>query len=491
MYSLSSVYQPIHIWVTAREAPTLRRSDAIVFRLAGTRTFRYTHKRRGRNSDQVPMSPSLASFWNQRMRQNTDCFGITVESMEDLLQCWRKESRLERHAHYHSRSVRPPERLFIEQQGTCGRFHPIVSIIEDMIAENDPTTWRERVDAFMYRLTTADIPTSAVERKLFHSNLCVELQHVLGQVEAGPTTFTRFQGIRATLKFAAIAFIMQDGFLSYKWEPLELVEVAFGGVRGYKDDRYTMIDEPFVFRTADVFFRKTDPRYFQHQRDLLATCFDGAVRGKYWETVLPTNLEKIFHGKVMSKDLFNGAKPPYEMFLRKAEFVGQASVIQTTRHEIMTLGQFLDAHFYHNSEHNGDPIPPFFFLEVRASDIKCPVFVQLKLCTELWRSSTEKTRGTVQPTKINNHGIDVSQYCKPHKHYISLIVSYPTEVIKYFKNESLAINYDEDIIEMILTIDDENIRKLFAEEYVTVLEQFKRLRDEMSEGLERAKRARI
>ncbi|KAI7819926.1 hypothetical protein BC939DRAFT_530929 [Gamsiella multidivaricata] len=35
----------------------------------------------------------------------------------------------------------------------------------------------------------------------------------------------------------------------------------------------------------------------------------------------------------------------------------------------------------------------------------------------------------------------------------------------------------------------ENIRKLFAEEYVTVLEQIKRLGDEMTSGLERAKRA--
>ncbi|KAF9308215.1 hypothetical protein BG003_011437, partial [Podila horticola] len=68
-----------------------------------------------------------------------------------------------------------------------------------MIVMNDPSTWKEHIDEFMYRLTTADVPTNAVERELFHGNLCAELQRVLTQVEADPTTFARFQGIRATL----------------------------------------------------------------------------------------------------------------------------------------------------------------------------------------------------------------------------------------------------------------------------------------------------
>jgi hypothetical protein len=203
------------------------------------------------------------------------------------------------------------------------------------------------------------------------------------------------------LKFATVTFIIQGGFWSYKGVLPELVEVAFGRIRGYKVNHYTVIDKPFVFRAADNFFRKTDPGYFQHQRDLFATCCDEAVRGKYWETVMPTNLERIFRGKVVSRDLFNGAEPPHEMFRCRADIVGRETVMQTTRHEVMNMAQFLDAHFYYNSEHNGDPVPPFFFPEghesgpdlvfvVRftdatagASDITCPIFVQLKLCTEL------------------------------------------------------------------------------------------------------------
>lgn len=48
----------------------------------------------------------------------------------------------------------------------------------------------------------------------------------------------------------------------------------------------------------------------------------------------------------------------------------------------------------------------------------------------------------------------------------------------------------EDIIKIIITFDDNNIRGIIAEEYVAAL-QVERLEGEMTEGLERAKRARI
>ncbi|KAG0247209.1 hypothetical protein BG011_001856, partial [Mortierella polycephala] len=389
-----------------------------------------------------------------------------------------------------------------------GRFRPIVSIVEDIIMMNDPSRWREYVDKRMYRLTTADIPKSANEKDLFEGNLCAELKRVFDRVESDPATFTEYQNIKATLKFAIAAFKTQGGFLAYKGELPELVEVAFGRIRKYKGERYTTIDEPFVFIALDNFFQKTDPGYFQHQSDMLATGRDETSRGKYWETVVPTNLEGIFHNRVVPADLFNGAEPPHEMFHRKAKIIGWTGVMQTTGHETMSMQEFLDAHCNHGSEHNGDPVPPFFFPEEQVSgpdlvfvvrftaptadtsDTLVPIFVQLKLRTKLERSDAEKARTTVQPTKINNHGVDVSQYCKSHKHYISLIVSYPAEVAKYFKNEPLMMNHGKDIIEIALTIDDKNIHQLFAKEYVTVLNRVKRLGCEMSAGLDRAKRVK-
>lgn len=89
---------------------------------------------------------------------------------------------------------------------------------------------------------------------------------------------------------------------------------------------------------------------------------------------------------------------------------------------------------------------------------------------------------------MNQRGIEISQYCKPHKLYISLVVPYLADVAKYFKNKHLMMNQGEDIIENALVIDNMNSRGLFAQEYATVLGQFKHLRCEMTEGLERATR---
>ena len=174
----------------------------------------------------------------------------------------------------------------------------------------------------------------------------------------------------------------------------------------------------------------------------------------------------------------------------------------------MSMAEFLDAHYKGNSVHNEDLVPPFFFPKERVSgpdivfvvrfigtdgesDMLCPVFVQLKLRNKLDSSDAEKARKTVQPAKINNHGIDIKEYSKPHQHYISLIISYPAEIAKFFKNDPLTVEHTEGITEIALTIDDKNIRKLFAAEYVDVLDRVKRDAGELTAGLERAKRARL
>ena len=85
--------------------------------------------------------------------------------------------------------------------GFHGRLRPIISIIEKMIIKNDPTTWRKRVDGCMYRLTTANDPTSDVNKELFHCNIFAELLQVLAQVEAEPDS--KVQG-RAKVRSSCI-----------------------------------------------------------------------------------------------------------------------------------------------------------------------------------------------------------------------------------------------------------------------------------------------
>lgn len=379
------------------------------------------------------------------------------------------------------------QRLFLDLRG---RFRPIISAIEDIIHEDDPTQWETCIDKLLERLTSADIDPNSTE--ITGGNLCAELFRFLSRVESDPVSFPQGQLIRATLKFAIAAYITSGGFLAYKGDLSEVVEVAFGRIKKYNGERYTVIDEPFALIAADNFFRKTDPGYIQHQKDMLATCTDECTRGRYWETIVPANLVEMFHDKVVSKHLFNGSQLPHEMFERKAEIIGCRSALQVIRHGSMTMEEFLDAHYFHDSRHNDQRVPPLFFPKQYESGpdiifvvrfvgtdsdapIVCPVFVQLKLRTVLRRSDAENARATVQPKSISNHKVDLTRYCSPHNQYISLLVSYPAEITKFFQRESLSMQHEEGVTEIALTVDNKNIRSLFSKEYVDMLDCVKRL----------------
>ncbi|KAF9080537.1 hypothetical protein BGX23_001996, partial [Mortierella sp. AD031] len=70
-----------------------------------------------------------------------------------------------------------------------------------------------------------------------------------------------------------------------------------------------------------------------------------------------------------------------------------------------------------------------------SSDIICPILNQGDRCSQ---------HG---PTK--NHGVNISEYCRPHGHYISLIVSYPAEIASYFMDKP-AMKHADDFTEIDL-----------------------------------------
>ncbi|KFH66559.1 hypothetical protein MVEG_07084 [Podila verticillata NRRL 6337] len=99
-----------------------------------------------------------------------------------------------------------------------------------------------------------------------------------------------------------------------------------------------------------------------------------------------------------------------------------------------------------------------------------------------------KARGTVRPKKIKDHGVRLSQYCRPHGHYISLVVSYPAEIAGYFMNRR-RIKHPDGVTEIALTIDDSNI-DLFSEKHVQALKDVTRLAAEMTAATKEVKRRR-
>ncbi|KAF9083053.1 hypothetical protein BGX23_011823 [Mortierella sp. AD031] len=184
------------------------------------------------------------------------------------------------------------------------------------------------------------------------------------------------------------------------------------------------------------------------------------------------------------------------------------------------MAELLDAHINNNSERNGGLVPPFFYPREQvsgpdivfvlrfsglaldgtvdnsltsspgstSSDIICPVFVQVKPCKELSETKAIDARSTVQPTEIKNRGVNISQYCRLHGHYISLIVTYPAEIASDFIDKP-AMKHADDLTDIALTIDDSNIN-LFSEKHVQALRRMKRAATNMVERTEAVKRLR-
>ncbi|KAK5809582.1 hypothetical protein F5H01DRAFT_381910 [Linnemannia elongata] len=409
------------------------------------------------------------------------------------------------------------KKLFLRLRG---RFRPIISTIEDIIEADDPMVWEERIREREDRLTTASIPNTDGEKSRLEGNLCGELRRMLDHVrqDQGSVAFAEFRNVEATLRLAIATFVTQGGYMAFKGQLPKLVETAFGRIKLINNDFYTTIDEPFALRAADNYFQSNDPDYSQYRLDQLERTPTERTRGKEWEFSIPFEMVHLFHDKTVPAQLYQDAKPPHSMFQRKAAVVGWTGLMRTTGSREITMADFMDAHVNNNSKQDGLPVPPFFFPEedlsgpdivfvVRfsglapddtqtggstpspgsASEILCPVLVQLKLCEKLSQDEVIKARGTVQPGKVKGHGVKLSQYCRPHGHYISLVVSYPFEIAKYFIDRPLK-KHKDGITEIALTIDDSNIDDLFSEKHVHALRRMRRLASEMAETTKEVKR---
>ncbi|KAK3836304.1 MAG: hypothetical protein J3R72DRAFT_477166 [Linnemannia gamsii] len=404
-----------------------------------------------------------------------------------------------------------------------GRFRTIISTIEDIIEADDPMAWEELISEREDRLTTASIPTTDGERRRLEGNLCGELRRMFDHVrqDQGSVAFAEFRNVEATLKLAIATFVTQGGIMAFKGQLPKLVETAFGRIKLINGDFITTIDEPFALLAADNYFQNIDPDYSQFRLDQLGRTPTERTRGKEWESSIPFEMIHLFHDKTVSARLFHDAEPPHDMFRRKAVVVGWYGRMLTTGCQEMSMADFLDAHVNNNSKKDGQPVAPFFYPEehvsgpdivfvVRfsglapddalvsrsipspgssSSDVLCPVLVQLKLCVKLSNTEVKEARGTVQPRKIMRHGVKLSEYCRPHGHYISLVVSYPVEIAEYFMDRPLN-KHNDDLTEIALTVDNSNIKDLFSEKHVHALKRMKRLAADMAETTREVKRRR-
>ncbi|KAF9970145.1 hypothetical protein BGZ73_007255 [Actinomortierella ambigua] len=360
------------------------------------------------------------------------------------------------------------------------------------------------------RLTTASIPTTDGEKRRLEGNLCGQLHRMFEHVrhDHGNLAFAEFRNVEATLKLAVATFVTQGGTMAFKGQLPKLVETAFGRIKLIDGDFYATIDEPFALLAAHNYFQNIDPDYPQFRLDQLERTSTERTRGKEWEVIIPFewsmySTRRFRHDCSTMLRLLTACSSANRLL---STVVGWTGVMRTTGNHEMTMGDFLDAHINIDSEHEGQPVPLFFYPKehvsgpdivfvVRfsgmatndtqgsrstpspdsvSSEIICPVLVQLKLCEKLSQADVVKARGTVQPRTMKCHGVKLSQFCRHHGYYTSLIVSYPVEIADYFIDRPL-VKHKDGLTEIALTIDDNNIDDPFTEKYVHALKRMKRL----------------
>ncbi|KAF9536722.1 hypothetical protein EC957_009873 [Mortierella hygrophila] len=148
-----------------------------------------------------------------------------------------------------------------------GRFRPIVSTIEEIIAKGSTSYWKETVEQRVHSLVCYP------ERFPVRGNLCSDIKRMLDKVAKDPAKSKDTVDIRHVLR-QTVVFRASLGLpWSLQGEEPILVESAFVRLRISADQAATektvktIIDEPFVFQAAYNLIQKEDERFYNYFRE--------------------------------------------------------------------------------------------------------------------------------------------------------------------------------------------------------------------------------
>ncbi|KAG0086497.1 hypothetical protein BGZ92_008082 [Podila epicladia] len=219
----------------------------------------------------------------------------------------------------------------------------------------------------------------------------------------------------------------------------------------------TISDEPFVFQAAYNFIENEDEGFYKHFREQYRDLQDPQSEGKIFERHIPLDLIYAFHNKQLKQELFSIPKAaahwpmtklkppipqfepvtfPMRFFEHSATIVGWEGYEWGARcMEALTMSDFLEAHYKHDSRRGDSTVPPFYYPEMsptgpdivsvlRIDDQLYPVFVQNKLLKDIFPGDVEEARLTVHETRLKAYLPNFAAYC-PSGKYLSLVYTHP------------------------------------------------------------------
>ncbi|KAK3837903.1 MAG: hypothetical protein JOS17DRAFT_813667 [Linnemannia elongata] len=383
----------------------------------------------------------------------------------------------------------PPEAIQAITERLVGRFHPAVTAIEKTIARSEPGGWEDALDDTEARLVSYD-------HRSEQGNLCHEIVRLENKYRDNLSIFKELRTVEEVLGLLLFQRHMfgADRLVFEEAVP-ELVERAFGRIKIIDGTAKTVLDEPFVLKAAENFFRMRNSGFMKTIESWVQQSDMAQAHGYAWELVMMSVFTEVFETRAFSDW-------PHELLITSqcAKLAGNAVIVgldeqelqRGISHEHISMEDFMDAHINTNSLRQGQPVPPFFFPKVKSSgpdivfyirvkDKLFPVFVQLKLRQILTTKDAKAALKTVSAPTIEAHVEDLGRFCPTDNTYISMIIAYPATVAaKLLPRPDFVYNLRprpdpkrERLTQVKVIIDKSNINKIFPQSHVDFLDGIK------------------
>ncbi|KAF8945873.1 hypothetical protein BGZ47_001832 [Haplosporangium gracile] len=297
----------------------------------------------------------------------------------------------------------------------------------------------------------------------------------------GPLLFQRYM-------FGADKLVLQEAVP-------ELVQRAFGRIKIVDGVARTVLDEPFVLKAAQNYFKMRDSDFMKTMEWWVQQSDRAQAHGYAWELMMTSVLTEAFKTRAFS----NWPQGP-SILSQCAKLAGNAAIVgldeqglqRGISYEHISIEEFMNAHVNTNSLRQGQPVPPFFFPKAKPSgsdivfyiwvkDKLFPVFVQLKLRQILTTKDAKAALKTVSASTIKAHVKDLGCFCPTDNTYISMIIAYPATVaaklrprpVPKYNLRPQPETKDKCLTQVTVIIDNSNISGIFPQSHVDFLDGIK------------------
>ncbi|KAG0042496.1 hypothetical protein BGZ83_000396 [Gryganskiella cystojenkinii] len=393
----------------------------------------------------------------------------------------------------------PPKAIDMMIQRLIGRYHPLVSAMEKIIELGMSDAWQVAI---------VETETGLTSWSFNHlpGNLQYELLRLEHKYRGNLVMFKDLQSVEGILGlFLFQRYMFGGNELVLPSVFSVLVELAFGRIKMIDGVPRVVLDESFVLKAVESYFKIKDSSFMKTLLDWVLRCDKARTHGYAWELMMANVLPETFK----SRPLYKWSHVPSIMSLSKrlegpTEVVGlhEHSLERGITHNHISMEEFMDAHANNNSfRDDGRSVPPFFFPQAKPSgpdiiffiQVKknlcnkyvVPVFFQLKLRQIMSTPDSLGALESVYTKAVKKHVKNFYEYC-PANVYVSMIVAYPTRLTGLSPRPDLELETikarlatlrprssqdpeGNDLEQVVIRVDETNFEAIFPKSHVEFL----------------------